>query len=140
MSNHKYDIYYVCLNPGVAAEDAIEKLARLPKISQEKAEQLIYSKNRIVKSGLSKKDADKYRSILDKIGLCVEVHVKPEKIISNLQAQETNNSVTPNDDEYRTVPVEFNGQAFEYFKIWVVNIFLTIITLGIYSAWGESTK
>ena len=30
----------------------------------------------------------------------------------------------------------FTGDATEYFKIWIVNIFLTIITLGIYSAWA----
>jgi uncharacterized membrane protein YjgN (DUF898 family) len=32
--------------------------------------------------------------------------------------------------------VEFTGNAVAYFKIWVVNIFLTILTLGIYSAWA----
>ncbi len=31
---------------------------------------------------------------------------------------------------------EFTGQGFEYFKIWIVNILLTILTLGIYSAWA----
>ena len=31
----------------------------------------------------------------------------------------------------------FTGQGFEYFKIWIVNILLTIITLGIYSAWAK---
>jgi len=48
------------------------------------------------------------------------------------------------DDNYRqnprhdvTYPVEFNGKTSEYFKIWIVNIFLTIITLYIYSAWAK---
>lgn len=31
----------------------------------------------------------------------------------------------------------FTGQGFEYFKIWIVNILLSIITLGIYSAWAK---
>lgn len=31
----------------------------------------------------------------------------------------------------------FNGRGGEYFKIWIVNIFLTILTLGIYSAWAK---
>lgn len=31
---------------------------------------------------------------------------------------------------------EFRGDGFEYFKIWIVNILLTIVTLGIYSAWA----
>jgi uncharacterized membrane protein YjgN (DUF898 family) len=32
---------------------------------------------------------------------------------------------------------EFTGSAGEYFRIWIVNVFLTIITLGIYSAWAK---
>lgn len=31
----------------------------------------------------------------------------------------------------------FTGQGFEYFKIWIVNLLLTIVTLGIYSAWAK---
>lgn len=34
-------------------------------------------------------------------------------------------------------PVEFTGQAGEYFRIWIVNLALTIVTLGIYSAWAK---
>lgn len=32
---------------------------------------------------------------------------------------------------------EFRGSAGEYFGIWIVNILLTIITVGIYSAWAK---
>ncbi|MGV3551075.1 YjgN family protein [Rhizobium sp.] len=32
---------------------------------------------------------------------------------------------------------EFRGNAREYFGIWIVNVLLTIITLGIYSAWAK---
>jgi uncharacterized membrane protein YjgN (DUF898 family) len=32
---------------------------------------------------------------------------------------------------------EFTGNGAEYFKIWIVNIFLSIVTLGIYSAWAK---
>lgn len=32
---------------------------------------------------------------------------------------------------------EFTGRAGEYFLIWIANVFLTIITLGIYSAWAK---
>lgn len=31
----------------------------------------------------------------------------------------------------------FNGSAREYFGIWVVNVLLTIVTIGIYSAWAK---
>lgn len=32
---------------------------------------------------------------------------------------------------------EFRGNAREYFGIWIVNILLTIVTLGVYSAWAK---
>jgi uncharacterized membrane protein YjgN (DUF898 family) len=38
------------------------------------------------------------------------------------------------------MPFEFRGNAREYFKIWVVNLALTIVTLGIYSAWAKVRK
>jgi len=31
----------------------------------------------------------------------------------------------------------FTGSGGEYFRIWIVNLFLSIITLGIYSAWAK---
>ena len=31
----------------------------------------------------------------------------------------------------------FSGTAGEYFGIWIVNLFLTLLTLGIYSAWAK---
>ena len=34
-------------------------------------------------------------------------------------------------------PFEFTGNGFEYFKIWIVNICLSILTFGIYSAWAK---
>lgn len=37
----------------------------------------------------------------------------------------------------RRIGFEFNGNASEYFKIWIVNIALSIVTLGIYSAWAK---
>ncbi|WP_020558102.1 YjgN family protein [Thiofilum flexile] len=36
----------------------------------------------------------------------------------------------------RFIPFQFTGSGSEYFKIWIVNILLSIVTLGIYSAWA----
>lgn len=33
--------------------------------------------------------------------------------------------------------VRFNGRGSEYFKIWIVNLALSLLTLGIYSAWAK---
>ncbi len=33
--------------------------------------------------------------------------------------------------------LEFSGTGSEYFRIWIVNVFLTILTLGIYAPWAK---
>jgi uncharacterized membrane protein YjgN (DUF898 family) len=35
---------------------------------------------------------------------------------------------------------EFSGSAAEYFRIWVVNLFFSLATLGVYSAWAKVRK
>ena len=37
----------------------------------------------------------------------------------------------------KITPIVFNGKAGEYFGIWIVNLLLTLITFGIYSAWAK---
>ncbi|HYD81039.1 MAG TPA: YjgN family protein [Paucimonas sp.] len=37
----------------------------------------------------------------------------------------------------RPEPFAFTGTGSEYFRIWIVNLLLTILTLGIYSAWAK---
>jgi uncharacterized membrane protein YjgN (DUF898 family) len=37
----------------------------------------------------------------------------------------------------RREPFTFTGTGREYFGIWIVNVLLTILTLGIYSAWAK---
>ncbi|MDB6083701.1 MAG: putative transrane protein [Gammaproteobacteria bacterium] len=34
-------------------------------------------------------------------------------------------------------PLHFTGSGSEYFGIWIVNLLLTIVTLGVYSAWAK---
>ena len=36
-----------------------------------------------------------------------------------------------------TEPFQFSGKGSEYFRIWIVNLALTLLTLGIYSAWAK---
>lgn len=37
----------------------------------------------------------------------------------------------------RTLALSFTGDGREYFRIWVVNLLLSLATLGIYSAWAK---
>ena len=48
----------------------------------------------------------------------------------------------PEDDDVETdadnaVSLEFAGNTSEYFRIWIVNVCLTILTLGVFSAWAK---
>jgi uncharacterized membrane protein YjgN (DUF898 family) len=44
----------------------------------------------------------------------------------------TDSGTSPRLERFR-----FSGNAAEYFGIWIVNLFLTVITIGIYSAWAK---
>lgn len=39
-----------------------------------------------------------------------------------------------------TYKMQFTGDGSEYFRIWIVNLLLTLVTLGIYSAWAKVRK
>lgn len=38
------------------------------------------------------------------------------------------------------LPIRFTGAGGEYFRIWIVNLLLTLVTLGIWSAWAKVRK
>lgn len=47
--------------------------------------------------------------------------------------------IAANDSEtdLQTHAFTFTGSGSEYFRIWIVNLFLSIVTLGVYSAWAK---
>ena len=40
-------------------------------------------------------------------------------------------------DNQKVTPIVFQGKASEYFGIWIVNLLLSLVTLGVYSAWAK---
>ena len=51
-----------------------------------------------------------------------------------------NESIKDQDKMNQKYSLEFSGNGWEYFKILIVNWLLTVITLGIYYAWGRAKK
>lgn len=49
-------------------------------------------------------------------------------------------AATPVSHPIRELPLHFNGEATEYFRVWVVNLCLTLVTLGAFSAWAKVRK
>lgn len=43
----------------------------------------------------------------------------------------------PHTTQFQRHSVQFTAQAGEFFRIWTINILLSIVTLGIYSAWAK---
>ena len=39
--------------------------------------------------------------------------------------------------EIEAHPVRFHGQEGQYFRIWIVNVLLGIVTLGLYTPWAR---
>lgn len=58
----------------------------------------------------------------------------PEMLASTITTASDGAGTAP---EEREVPFEFHGSGSEYFKIWIVNTALTILTLGVFSAWAK---
>lgn len=40
-------------------------------------------------------------------------------------------------DQAHHIPLEFTGSGSEYFRLWIVNLLLTLVTLGIYYPWAK---
>jgi len=46
-------------------------------------------------------------------------------------------AVAPVRDPAAPLPMTFTASGDEYFRIWIVNLLLTVLTLGVYSAWAK---
>jgi uncharacterized membrane protein YjgN (DUF898 family) len=54
-----------------------------------------------------------------------------------MQNNTPGDSSTETSSRYAPEPVQFTGRGGEYFGIWIVNLLLTIVTIGIYSPWAK---
>jgi uncharacterized membrane protein YjgN (DUF898 family) len=152
---------------GFDKKDVAPKLMALFSISEEKALKILMSKGIALKKNTDEMSAKKYQTALGRIGMDVTLidrkkepntkedppppspeektskkQEQPEKKINTdptfagegESAQETTQQEV---DDVARVPIVFSGSGSEYFKIWLVNIILSVITLGIYSAWAK---
>jgi uncharacterized membrane protein YjgN (DUF898 family) len=68
---------------------------------------------------------------------------QPEDISSHLKAPAVDgpDKVWPQTTRpAQELALEFRGSPWEYFRIWIVNLCLTLLTLGIFSAWAKVRK
>lgn len=138
---------------GFDLERVKQNIKELFKISQEKVEQLFSLPAVVLKKDLTPERAQKFQTQLQQRGLITviqpmaasnPVRVVPEQV----ETSETTTAVVSappvsttvvreRDIGFIPMPFRFEGKAGEYFKIWIVNVLLSIVTLGIYSAWAK---
>lgn len=133
---------------GFDKQDVKNNLKTLFRISEERVERLFSPTRSTLKSNLSQSEALVYHERLTQAGADVKISAQtssaPEKAGNNTeQATTTPAKAAASAAEPASAPVgakeaplEFTGRGGEYFGIWIVNILLTIVTLGIYSAWA----
>ena len=124
MSTELYQVVYKGqILPGFDDAEVKANLQDLFKATEHRIERLLSpSSSSAIKSNLSYEDGQVYQKKLTEAGADVQI-----------RAQETEIARA---DDLNLAPLEFTGRGGEYFGIWIVNILLTIVTLGIYSAWA----
>ncbi|MBN1475055.1 MAG: DUF898 domain-containing protein [Syntrophaceae bacterium] len=97
-----------------------------------------------LKQAATQVDRQKYpqrAANLDKeINLRDELSIESQKYPEPPAGEETGIVSQPAPPRPAEITFIFRGVAREYFRIWIVNLCLTIITLGIFSAWAKVRK
>lgn len=131
---------------GFERTEVKQSVQALFRASEERVERLFSGTRSIIKSGIPHEEALRYQDRLTKAGASVELSPMEQSTATPPPVAPTPASA---DDAQRRAeghsqatmgpkhaPMEFTGRGGEYFGIWIVNILLTILTLGIYSAWA----
>ena len=123
-------------------------LAKVFRIDEARAAAIVEGGERVIKSGLDEARAARYVDVLTHVGMAVrrvDPELEPDPAMETMVIQAPAEAASPPVEESAAVadegpaehPFHFTGKAGEYFRIWIVNVALTILTLGIYSAWAK---
>lgn len=75
-------------------------------------------------------DSSEVVGMVSSIGVSAEPTTSPAPLFGRVRAAQ----------QAHYLPVEFGGTGGEYFRIWIVNLLLTLVTLGIYYPWAKVRK
>jgi uncharacterized membrane protein YjgN (DUF898 family) len=118
---------------------AILAFAKTTGISEERAEALFARAPVVIKRDVSQQVALSYQQKLQSIGVETELEVSRAAAAENTQTQviPPQSAADTQSGGKRHIGFVFSGAGYEYFKIWIVNILLTIVTLGLYAPWAK---
>lgn len=167
MTNARYDVVYEQqLRSGYTIAEIKKSVAALLKLTESQAEKLL-SMRSIIRRDVDAPTAKKYQQALFKHGVLITLVAlnndiestqdntslftvvdKPVAVTDELDntpspatthTDSKNNAGNQADEtlDEKHLAFTFSGNGKEYFNIWIVNIVLSILTLGIYSAWAK---
>ncbi|WP_462381375.1 YjgN family protein [Pseudomonas sp. Marseille-QA0892] len=143
---------------GFDREQVKQNFAEFFKLSADRLETLFSSPRVVLKRGLSELDAERYLIKLNELGANVRLESSAalrtapspaaREIAPPLRSPADVPPLAPpaktpppargdEGPQRRRLNFQFTGNGTEFFRIWIVNVLLTIVTLGIYSAWAK---
>jgi uncharacterized membrane protein YjgN (DUF898 family) len=147
MSNGSYElVFHGEILDGFDRERVKAEFGRLFNLTAERLDQVFSHPHVVLRKGLDSAQASHYQSALTRLGLktLMRPAMADAEAAALVAAEGEGGVAVPVEDaraeaqaDARRLPFEFTGRGGEFFKIWIVNIFLTILTLGIYSAWAK---
>jgi uncharacterized membrane protein YjgN (DUF898 family) len=130
---------------GLDQQTVLRRLRNVFGLGEDGLDGLLARPVTVLRERLPADEAERYRAALHSLG--IRLHVVPGPAPAGAAAVEDETAAETvaapraatrvRTTMAQTMPFEFGGQGGEFFRIWIVNILLTILTLGIYSAWAK---
>ena len=123
---------------GFDTEAVKARVIDLLGLNEAQRQRVFSGKPVVLRHGLSEDDAVRFCAKLNAIGMAVGLRMEEAQAWAIASAPPVGQADAVQEDvQGGRVPFEFGGTGSEFFRIWIVNIALTIVTLGIYSAWAK---
>ena len=125
------------IREGFDSETVRTRVIRLLGLDERQSQRVFSGRRVVLRGGLSEDDAVRYCARLNAIGMAVDLRADAATPPPAAPIRPAEDDTADGDVAAGVIPFEFRGSGAEFFRIWIVNIVLTILTLGIYSAWAK---
>ncbi|AFU99060.1 YjgN family protein [Simiduia agarivorans] len=150
----RFDIYITGnFSEGTDPQAAIAAFAKAAGLDTDKAQQLFDQAPSAIKRNVDEATATSYQRKLASIGIETELRAVADSTEApaltatdesdatesgeHKQIEPATAALDDNTGQRRLINFVFSGEGYEYFKIWIVNILLTAVTMGIYAPWAK---
>jgi uncharacterized membrane protein YjgN (DUF898 family) len=122
---------------GFDRERVKAEFGRLFNLTAERLDEVFTHPHVVLRKGLDSSQASRYQSALTRLGVKTLKRARAVDAAVAEAPREADSAESAQRPAATRLGVEFSGRGGEFFRIWIVNILLTILTLGIYSAWAK---